>query len=94
MLRNWLIGIGVAAIALGIMLIAVTDIPPSLVFVCWGAILVLGIVFERFRYKPLEVAAPGAGWERTTERFIDDETGKPVTVYIQPHTGERKYVQE
>jgi len=69
MLRNWLIGIGVAA-------------------------LVLGIVYERFRYKPLETVRPGTGWERTTERFIDDETGKPVTVYIQPETGERKYVQE
>ncbi len=94
MLRNWLIGIGVAAIAIGIATIATTGFPPSIVFLCWGAMLVLGIVFERFRYKPLEAQAPGAGWERTTERFIDDETGKPVTVYIQPQTGERKYVQE
>jgi hypothetical protein len=94
MLRSWLIGIGVAAIAFGIVLIMTAGVPPSLVFVCWGGILVLGIVFERFRYKPLEAVHPGAGWERTTERFIDDETGKPVTVYIQPQTGERKYVQE
>jgi hypothetical protein len=93
-LRSWLIGIGIAAIAIGIALMALTGVPPSLVFLFWGATLVLGIVFERFRYKPLEAARPGAGWERTTERFIDDETGKPVTVYIQPQTGERKYVQE
>jgi hypothetical protein len=94
MLRSWLIGIGIAAIACGIALIVTTGIPPSIVFICWGAMLVLGIMFERFRYKPVEVGAPGAGWERTTERFIDDETGKPVTVYIQPQSGERKYVQE
>lgn len=94
MLRNWLIGIGVAVLAIGAVVMATTGIPPSIVFLCWGAMLVLGIVFERFRYKPLEAQAPGAGWERTTERFIDDETGKPVTVYVQPQTGERKYVQE
>jgi hypothetical protein len=94
MLRSWLIGIGLAVVAMGIALIVTTGVPPSLVFICWGGMLVLGIVFERFRYKPLEAARPGAGWERTTERFIDDETGKPVTVYIEPQTGERKYVQE
>jgi hypothetical protein len=94
MLRSWLIGIGAAAIAIGIAMIATTGVPPSLVFVFWGALLVLGLVFERFRYKPLETARPGAGWQRTTERFIDDETGKPVTVYIQPESGERKYVEE
>ncbi|MGD0142172.1 MAG: hypothetical protein ABSC92_03350 [Rhizomicrobium sp.] len=94
MLRSWLIGIGLAAVAIGVVILATTGFPPSIVFFCWGAILVLGIVYERFRYKPLETARPGAGWERTTERFIDDETGKPVTVYIQPETGERKYVEE
>jgi hypothetical protein len=94
MLRSWLIGIGLAVVAMGIALIVTTGVSPSLVFICWGGMLVLGIVFERFRYKPLEAARPGAGWERTTERFIDDETGKPVTVYIEPQTGERKYVQE
>jgi hypothetical protein len=94
MLRNWLIGIGGAVIAIGIVVMATTGFPPSMVFLCWGAFLLLGIVFERFRYKPLEAQTPGAGWERTTERFIDDETGKPVTVYIQPQRGERKYVQE
>jgi hypothetical protein len=31
-------------------------------------------------------------WVETTERFIDDETGEPVTVYVQSATGERKYV--
>ena len=31
---------------------------------------------------------------RTDERFIDETTGKPVTVYVDPVTGERSYVQE
>jgi hypothetical protein len=28
----------------------------------------------------------------TNERFIDPESGKTVTVFYQPFTGERRYV--
>ena len=28
------------------------------------------------------------------ERFVDDETGRNVTVYVRTATGERKYVDE
>jgi len=60
----------------------------------WCAIVVLGIAIERYRYKALRRDAPGAGWQRTNERFVDDETGKTVTVYIETQTGERQYVEE
>ena len=53
-----------------------------------------GIVFERYRYKPLEPGAPGPGWEKTGERFVDDESGQTVTVYSQRETGERQYVRD
>lgn len=62
--------------------------------VIWGAILLASLVFERFRYKPLVRGVPGPSWERTSERFVDDETGKLVTVYIEKATGERRYVEE
>lgn len=52
------------------------------------------MLIERFRYKRLSSKAPGPGFERTTERFIDDETGKAVTVYMRPDTGERIYVED
>ena len=29
--------------------------------------------------------------ERTAERFIDDETGKPMEVWVDPLTGARRY---
>lgn len=60
----------------------------------FGAVLVLGILFERAIYKPNAKAAPGPGWIKTSERFVDDQTGKPVTVYVKPETGERTYVEE
>ncbi|MBV9044543.1 MAG: hypothetical protein JO348_08910 [Alphaproteobacteria bacterium] len=68
--------------------------PPVFVFVCWGVVLIAGTVFERVIYKRIVPARPGPGWQPTTERFVDDQTGQPVTVYIEPATGERAYVQE
>jgi hypothetical protein len=41
----------------------------------------------------VEHDAPGAGWTKTAERFIDDETGESVTVWLEPKTGERRYVR-
>lgn len=57
-----------------------------------GALLFVGLVFERWRYKPLSEARLGPDWVATDERFVDPETGKLVTVYYHPATGERRYV--
>lgn len=54
----------------------------------------LTYLFETYRYKALEEKKPGPEWERTDEKFIDPETGKPVVVYYHPQTGERLYVKE
>jgi uncharacterized membrane protein HdeD (DUF308 family) len=94
MLRNVVIGIGVLALLGGLVSLGVGLFPPVFIFAFWGAILVLGTVFERVIYKRIKSVSPGPGWQRTPERFIDDTSGKPVTVYIEPATGERAYVQE
>lgn len=94
MLRGVLIGIGVVALVGGLASLATGMFPPGFVFAFWGAVLVLGTVCERVVYKATLPARPGAGWQRTTERFVDDQTGQPVTVYVEPMTGERAYVQE
>ena len=94
MLRNVVLGFGVLCLVAGLASIFVAGFPPAIVFGIWGVLIVAGIVFERFRYKPLETTAPTGRWQRTAERFVDDETGEPVTVFIDPETGERKYVRE
>jgi len=58
----------------------------------FGALLVVGLVFERWRYKPLTDTRLGPDWVATDERFVDPETGKLVTVYYHPASGERRYV--
>ena len=42
--------------------------------------------------EPVTGGPPGAGWVATKERFVDPESGKLVTVFYQPATGERRYV--
>jgi hypothetical protein len=94
MLRNTVIGIGAVCFLAGIAALITGFFPPALVFVFWGAVIVLGTVCERVIYKRIELGSPGPGWQRTTERFLDDQTGQPVTVYVEPKTGERAYVRD
>ncbi len=57
-----------------------------------GLVLLLGLLVERWRYKRVTERRPGPDWVPTSERFVDPESGKLVTVFYQPSTGERRYV--
>ena len=94
MLRSVLVLLSLAALAIGGFCLVVGANPPAYTLLIWGAILLAAIIYERFRYKPLAAASPGSGWERTSERFVDPDSGKTVTVYLQPASGERQYVEE
>ncbi|MEP9358441.1 hypothetical protein [Sphingomonas sp. KR3-1] len=59
-----------------------------------AALVLLGTVFERFYYRGAVAAPDAPGWQPTAERFLDEETGRPVTVWYNPKTGERRYVDE
>lgn len=63
-------------------------LPPTIVV----AIVLAGLLFENRRYKRVLETAPGAGWQATGERFVDPDSGKLVTVFFNPATGERRYV--
>jgi len=60
---------------------------PALLF---GLALLLGIVFERWRYRT--ASRPDARWQKTSERFTDPHTGQLVEVFYDPQSGERLYV--
>ena len=66
--------------------------PPAGLLALWAMIFLVGLLIERWRYKPLSQRSPGPDWQRTDERFVDPETGKLVTVYFHPATGERRYI--
>ena len=92
--RAILIVIGVLCVLGGLVALATGAFPPAAIFACWGVLILIGTVFERVIYKKTQAAPPGAGWVRTQERFLDDTTGKPITVYVQPASGERQYIEE
>ncbi len=94
MLRRSLVTIAALISILGAVALVSGAAESGIMFLALGALVVGAVVLEQFRYKALEKDRPGPGWDRTAERFVDDETGKTVTVYVEPKTGERIYVQE
>jgi hypothetical protein len=93
MLRNAVVAIGGLCLAGGVLAMVFSGTVPGLLFAIWGGVLLLGTLYERVRYKTLLRSGPG-GTVPTSERFVDDETGKTVTVYVHLQTGERSYVEE
>ena len=91
MLRNALLAFGLLLLCGGVLLLMTrpAEAPPALLF---GGLLVLGTVFERWRYKWLNTAQHAKG-APTGERFHDPVSGKLVEVYYDPATGERSYVE-
>ena len=65
---------------------------PTIPLAIMAALLVAGLLFERYIYKPIRSDAPGAGWDRTQEQFADPRSGRNVAVYYNKRTGERRYV--
>jgi hypothetical protein len=95
MLRNFVLTLGAALLLTGGITLFSGAFGFAIFCLVWGAILVFGIVYERYGYKSIVDKVPdGKGWSRTAERFIDDKSGKTITVYVKPFTGERAYVAE
>ena len=56
-----------------------------------GAVVVLAVLFERWRYRPSTRDAADE-WVKTDEHFIDPGSGRAMEVLFNPRTGERRYV--
>ncbi len=96
-------GIGAAALGGG-----EADLWSALFLFVPGALLLAAAILERLRYRSLaaetsgdghgpgggEHAAPEPRFRPTEERFVDPTTRVPMRVYVDPATGERRYVPE
>jgi hypothetical protein len=91
MLRTLVIAAGVALICVGIALLACGVHAPGWQAIIFGALVLIGTLFERWRYRHIERPA-GGPWQPTGERFIDPSSGEPVEVMFDPTSGERRYV--
>ncbi len=91
MLRTVVIAAAAALTCVGIGLIACGIHAPGWQALAVGVIVLIGTLFERWRYRRIEEPAKGP-WQRTGEQFFDPSTGNPVEVMFDTRTGERRYV--
>jgi hypothetical protein len=60
-----------------------------------GVLIISSLLLEgRYGRPGAPTQVPHHAWQRTSERFIDDETGQLLEVWIDPLTGERRYEPE
>ena len=91
MLRTIVIAGAAILTCVGIALIACGVHAPGWQALGIGVIVLIGTLFERWRYRRIE-EPPKGDWQRTGEQFIDPSSGEPVEVMFNPRTGERRYV--
>jgi uncharacterized protein (DUF58 family) len=91
MLRSTVVAAAAILTCIGVGLIAHGVHAPGWQALVLGVIVLIGTLFEQWRYRPIEKKSPG-DWQRTGEQFIDPSTGQPVEVMFDPRTGERRYV--
>ena len=89
MLRKLLLGFGALLLAGGILALG-AGVPQGLPALGFGLFILLGTLFERWRYKPTQKCAKGVA---TGERFVDPTTGELMEVWYDAATGERSYVK-
>jgi hypothetical protein len=85
-------GVMLAAAAIGVL--AGCRLAVIIPLAVCGAILAGSLLVERWRYQGLTDDRLGRNWQATAERFVDPETGRLVTVFFNPATGERRYVAD
>ncbi len=92
MLRTIISGVAIAAVAFTLVLTMEEAAAwPSLAM---ALVIALGCLWER-RYHAAQQGKPlEARFRPTGERFIDPESGRLTTAWIDPTTGERRYVDD
>jgi hypothetical protein len=82
------------------------DLVSALLLFLPGAVMLAAVFLERTRYRSLQAErtgdghGPGGGetgrpdgrFRPTEERFVDPTTGVPMQVWIDPASGDRRYV--
>jgi hypothetical protein len=91
MLRTAVIVVGAALVCAGILLVMRGIFAPGWQAVGIGVVVLLGTLFERWRYQRSDQTS-GGPWVNTGERFLDPSSGDEVEVLFNPRSGERRYV--
>lgn len=92
MLRRLVVAAGALLLLGGAVAAFLGAWPAALWLLGTGAVVTAGTLFERVVYKSVRAKAPGAGWMKTGESFIDTSSGRTVDVFYDPKSGQRQYV--
>jgi hypothetical protein len=103
-------GVLVALTGLGLIAVDRDAIVPGLYAVVLGLVVVVATILERQRYRSAaaelsdDPPGPGGGepldaplgpsFRPTDERFVDPTTRRPMRVWLDPRSGERRYREE
>jgi membrane protein implicated in regulation of membrane protease activity len=80
----------IAVLSIGLALVAVSlAFWPVWPLGLMGAVLALSVLVERRYRRRSEL--PETGWEPTSEKFLDEDTGQVMQVWYHPATGQRDY---
>ncbi len=85
---------GAAIVALAAALIGFALVPASWPMLLTAGVVALGVLAERVGYAGTDRRGHEADWEETPERFRDEASGRPVVVWYNRRTGERRYVDQ
>jgi hypothetical protein len=88
--RRWSIGAGTLLTLCGIVLWMAGG---GFVLLIVGAIAMVTALAEPI-YGRAEARPFGGTWRPTDEKFVDPESGELVSVWFDPATGERRYVDD
>jgi len=89
--RLFLFAVGALAVAGGTLLTMLTG-GGGIGLLVIGSLIIASLALEsRYGRRGAPTDVPPHAWQLTNERFIDDETGQLLEVWIDPLTGERRY---
>ena len=87
-------GLGlIAGVLLAICGIAVWATSGGFFLLIGAAVVIVTALLEPI-YGQAVGRPSGTNWRPTDEKFVDPETGKLVTVWFDPRTGDRRYVSD
>lgn len=89
--RSWALTAGVL---LGVCGLALWAAGGGFMLLILGAVVIITALLEPIYGNSAARPPLGGNWRATDERFVDPESGKLVTVWFDPATGERRYVED
>lgn len=92
MLRRLLLALGLLALLVAVVCLLQGRTDAALWLAINGAVLTLGVLFERWRYRQTETGSEPR-FVATGERFVDPESGALIEVRYDAASGERRYVR-